>query len=57
MGSARIRIAALFAKRAAIRQTCRIFTAKGGALQPGHQSVVLLVGEKQRECHYVFKCH
>ena len=44
-------IAVLFAKRAAIRRTRRIFTAKGakdcgalqdGALQRGHQSVALL---------------
>ena len=30
---------------------------RGGTLRCGHQSVALLVGEKQRTCRHVFKCH
>ena len=48
--------AAIFAKCTAMRRTHRIFTAKGGALQHGHQSAALLVGEKWRTCCHVFKC-
>ena len=71
-GSTGYGIAALFAKHAAIFAKCMANvphfhgkrhhnTEKGalqdGALWRGHQSAALLVGEKRRTCHHVFKCH
>ena len=55
-GSAGYGIAALFAKRVAIRRTHRIFTAKSGTLRCGHQSAAHMVGEKWHTWRRVFKC-
>ena len=54
-------IAALFAKRAAIRRTCQQKQGlrrrlQDNALRRGHQSAALLVGEKRCTCRHVFKC-
>ena len=64
-------IAALFAKRATIRQTRRVFMAKGAAIlglrcstrRCSHQSAALLPskcgafgGRKRHECRHVFRC-